>query len=58
MYQPKYRIEYAGGSLQECGFTGQCTSGNLPAFNVVKVENGKHVYLGSHEHCMNYISQK
>ena len=55
MRQPKYDIVATGKSLQECDFKGQCTSGNLPAYNVVSVATGQALYLGSYEHCVNYI---
>ena len=50
MRQPKYDIVATGKSLQECDFKGQCTSGNLPAYNVVSVATGQALYLGSYEH--------
>ena len=56
MREPKYDIVATGKSLQEVDFKGYCTSGNLPACNVVSVATGQVLYVGSYEHCENYIS--
>ena len=58
MRQPKYDIVATGKSLYESDFKGQCTSGNLPAYNVVSLATGQPLYLGSYEHCWNFIIWK
>lgn len=56
MREPKYDIVATGKSLKEVDFKGQCWSGDLPAYNVVSRATGQALYVGSHEHCVNYIS--